>query len=124
MTSAAERREQKRVAVGRGPRDCLRADEVCRPRPVVDDELLPQGARELLGDDPAEDVGTVPRRLWYDNHHRALRPGLGSAPAARWKEPRQPATCVEDIVVMFILPGIVGGGPLFSGADAILNYSR
>jgi hypothetical protein len=70
-------RHQQRVAVGRGLRDDLGADDGVGARPVVDDDLLAQIFAHLLADEAAEEIGGAARRERNDERDLARRIGLG-----------------------------------------------
>jgi hypothetical protein len=59
---------QHRIAVGRSLRDEVRAEDAVRPRAVVDDDRLAEGARHLLRDHARDDVGEAAAGV---GHHPA-----------------------------------------------------
>ena len=85
-------REQEGVAVGRRARRRLRADRVAGARPVLDDDLLAERARQPVAEQPADDVGRAAGGLRDDELDRlrgpALRVGAGGREQQRQKRER------------------------------------
>src|SRR4029077_13046407 len=79
-------RHQKRIAVGRGFGDDLRAEDAVRPGLVLDDELLAPALRELLPDKARDGVGKPARRITDDHAHRLVRIVPGSLPGSGARE--------------------------------------
>ena len=73
------RRQQHRVAVGRGARCSGRTDGAAGTAAVVDDELLPGHLRQLGHQRPRHRVGAAARRKRHDHPHCLGRPVLGDA---------------------------------------------
>ena len=70
------RGHEKRMTVGRCPRDRLRGDTTPCARPVLDDELLAEVLRQPLPHQAREHVGRAARRKADDDPHRPGRIGL------------------------------------------------
>ena len=71
------------VAVGRRARRGLPGEDVARTRAVVDDDGLPERARQVVGDEAAHDVGRGARRKRDDDPDRLRRPALRAGGAGR-----------------------------------------
>ena len=65
--------EDQRIAVGRGFRDELAAEDAAGAGLVLDDELLPHLLGELLRQQPRDNIAGVARRAGHHNFHRASR---------------------------------------------------
>ena len=69
-------RQQDGVAVGLGFRDVFGADIGAGARPVLNDELLAEPLRQMLGGKTPDDVGAAAGRVRYDQLHWSRRVGL------------------------------------------------
>jgi len=61
------------MAVGRALGDEIGADGTARPRPVLDEHVVPKPRREARGEDASRHVGEAARRERNDHAHRARR---------------------------------------------------
>jgi hypothetical protein len=66
-------RDAQRVSVRRRLRDEVGADAAAGPGAIVDDDRLPELLRELVGDEPRDDVGRATRRERNDEPDRLRR---------------------------------------------------
>ncbi len=111
--------EQKRVAVGLGLGDRLRADDGVGARPVVDDDLLAEVLAHLLADQAAEHVGRTARRERHDQGDRAGGVGLrrarvGQRPQWRVRQSMQTTSSWSppDEYLLSVIAGLVPAIPL------------
>src|SRR5271168_1058204 len=74
------------VTVRRGARDEFGANIAAGPRPVLDDELLPEPLRQRLSQEARDDVGCIAGRKTKDDAHRPRRIGLRQSAAQRGRE--------------------------------------
>ena len=70
------RHQEQRVAVGRGPRDRLGAQDRAGARTVLDHERLLEGLRQILAELAGKNVGRAAGRERHDDLHRPRRIGL------------------------------------------------
>ena len=93
----AARHLEERVAVGRGLRDGLRADEPAGARPVDDHERLAQLLRQDRGEHAREGVVAGARAIGHHEGDRTVRPVLRDARSAgtrcRRRSPPAPRAC-------------------------------
>ncbi len=94
---------EQRVAVGRRPRDDLRAQHAGGARPVVDDQVVAADLLELLRHQPPGEVGAAARRIGHheaDGLRRVCRLRAGRRLRTGPPGSRRPGSCVEGKTVM------------------------
>ena len=72
-------RDQNGVAVGGASDSGFDADHATRAGPVLDKDLLPDAAGEVIGEEPRRHIGRAARRIRHKQTDRPCRPILGGS---------------------------------------------
>ena len=73
------RADQNGVAVGGASDSGFDADHATRAGPVLDKDLLPDAAGEVIGEEPRRHIGRAARRIRHKQTDRPCRPILGGS---------------------------------------------